>query len=293
MKKIFIPMLVSSILLGACGENKDVLVESKIGKITQNDIYKSIDNTEISQKTFQIVLLEIMKDKYKGKVKEKDILKTINDDVENYGSPEKFSLAMKKQRDIDTNPTKYKFDSIFAAYQEVMLNDKMPISDNEFKKNARNASHIMFPAKLDKAKLYATQTLKKLDENPKYFEGLAQEFSGDPGSASNGGKLGYVYKGQLDKKFENVLFSLKDKEYSKVIETDFGFHIVKNNGMSDFKKNKDSLKSEYRQYKISKDPNLLKKTYKKLLSEYDVKFKDKDIENNVNNFILKMTKPEK
>ena len=55
---------------------------------------------------------------------------------------------------------------------------------------------------------------------------LATLYSDDPGSASNGGELGFVNRGDLVPEFERAAFRLKKDEISEVIETQFGFHIV-------------------------------------------------------------------
>jgi len=58
------------------------------------------------------------------------------------------------------------------------------------------------------------------------FAALAQKNSQDPGSASKGGDLGWVVRGQMVKEFEDTTFSLKPKEISNVITTQYGFHII-------------------------------------------------------------------
>jgi peptidyl-prolyl cis-trans isomerase SurA len=58
------------------------------------------------------------------------------------------------------------------------------------------------------------------------FSTLAILYSQDPGSAKNGGELGFVPRGQLVSDFEAAAFKLKPNEMSEVIETKFGFHII-------------------------------------------------------------------
>ena len=58
------------------------------------------------------------------------------------------------------------------------------------------------------------------------FAQLAQKNSEDPGSASKGGDLGWVVRGQMVKNFEDTVFSLKPKEISNVITTEYGLHII-------------------------------------------------------------------
>ena len=58
------------------------------------------------------------------------------------------------------------------------------------------------------------------------FEELAREHSGC-GSASEGGSLGYIRKGYMPAVFESVAFALEEGSVSGVVETEFGFHIIK------------------------------------------------------------------
>jgi len=72
---------------------------------------------------------------------------------------------------------------------------------------------------------YREQSLR--DENPKNrFSMLARLYSDDPGSASKGGDLGFVERGQLYPEFEAVAFNLRSGEISHVLKTRSGYHII-------------------------------------------------------------------
>jgi peptidyl-prolyl cis-trans isomerase SurA len=59
------------------------------------------------------------------------------------------------------------------------------------------------------------------------FATLARLYSEDPGTARQGGELGFTGRGTLDPAFANVAFNLTDpKKISKIVETEFGFHII-------------------------------------------------------------------
>lgn len=59
------------------------------------------------------------------------------------------------------------------------------------------------------------------------FATLARMYSEDPGSARQGGELGYMGRGMLDPAFANVAFNLTDpKKISKIVESEFGYHII-------------------------------------------------------------------
>ncbi|MGE5361321.1 MAG: peptidylprolyl isomerase [Bacteroidales bacterium] len=76
-----------------------------------------------------------------------------------------------------------------------------------------------------KAKADATAVLKQVKGGAD-FQKLAKEKSQDPGSAQNGGEVRFA-KGQMVPPFEQAAVKLKPGEVSPVVETQFGFHIIK------------------------------------------------------------------
>lgn len=98
----------------------------------------------------------------------------------------------------------------------------------------RRASHILVASdKLgkDKAKAKAEQLLAEIRKTPAAFADLAKKNSDDPGSAAKGGDLGFFGRGMMVKPFEDSAFGLKEGEISGVVESDFGFHIIKVTGI--------------------------------------------------------------
>ena len=69
--------------------------------------------------------------------------------------------------------------------------------------------------------------LAQIRAAPKSFEELAKQHSQDPGSAANGGDLGFFARNMMVKPFEDVVFQMKPEEISGLVETDHGFHIIK------------------------------------------------------------------
>ncbi|MGF6967514.1 peptidyl-prolyl cis-trans isomerase D [Paraburkholderia sp. WC7.3g] len=98
------------------------------------------------------------------------------------------------------------------------------------------ASHILITAPKDasaadkaKAKQKAEELLAQLKAHPDQFAQIAQQNSQDPGSASKGGDLGYFGRGMIagGQAFDDAVFALKKDEISGIVQTDFGFHIIK------------------------------------------------------------------
>ena len=95
------------------------------------------------------------------------------------------------------------------------------------------ASHILIQVPKDadaatkaKAKAKAEDLLQQA-KSGKDFAELARQNSQDPGSAANGGDLGFFSQGQMVGPFNDAAFSLKPGTISNVVETDFGYHIIK------------------------------------------------------------------
>lgn len=96
-----------------------------------------------------------------------------------------------------------------------------------------HASHILIsaPAQAEaaektKAKTKAQDLLKQLKGGADFAK-LAKEQSQDPGTAPGGGDLGFFPKGQMDPAFETAAFTLKDGALSDVVESQFGYHVIK------------------------------------------------------------------
>jgi peptidyl-prolyl cis-trans isomerase D len=93
------------------------------------------------------------------------------------------------------------------------------------------ARHILIkttgktPAEITQLKAKADDLLKQIKGGGDFAK-LAQTNSEDPGSAAKGGDLGWIVRGQMVKNFEDTVFSLKPKEISDVITTEYGFHII-------------------------------------------------------------------
>ena len=75
-----------------------------------------------------------------------------------------------------------------------------------------------------KDRLY--QIRKRILDGESSFSTMAVLYSEDPGSARQGGELGFAGRGVYATEFENVAFNLRDGEISDVVETQFGFHII-------------------------------------------------------------------
>ncbi len=103
----------------------------------------------------------------------------------------------------------------------------------------RQASHILISFNKDDNEEVKNKKQEEIDTlYKKLLEGedfakLAKENSKDPGSAGNGGDLGYFKKGDMVPEFEKVSYALKKDEISEPFESPFGFHIIKLTGIKE------------------------------------------------------------
>lgn len=119
----------------------------------------------------------------------------------------------------------------------------------------RRASHILIG--LDNGETEALekaeQVLQELQQGASFAE-LAEKYSDDPGSANNGGDLGYFGRGMMDENFEDAVFSLEMDAISEPVRSAFGYHIIRLDGIrggeaKPFDEIKDSIISDIRRDK--------------------------------------------
>jgi peptidyl-prolyl cis-trans isomerase D len=97
----------------------------------------------------------------------------------------------------------------------------------------RKARHILIKTSADNksassiAAKEKIQSLKQEIEQGTDFAELAKKHSQDSGSAVEGGDLGWVALGEMVKPFEQTLFDMKKGDVSEIVETQFGYHLIK------------------------------------------------------------------
>ena len=114
-------------------------------------------------------------------------------------------------------------------YYESLPKDSLPYFNSE----VEIGELVMFPEvseeERQKAIALAVQIQNKIEAGEN-FNTLARTYSDDPGSARIGGDLGWQMRGTFVPEFEAAAFNLEDGEISDIVESDFGFHIIRMKG---------------------------------------------------------------
>ncbi|MCJ8009955.1 peptidylprolyl isomerase [Lederbergia wuyishanensis] len=205
-------------------------------KITQaelNDVLVKRYGQDTLDSLIEKKVIELEAKKEKVKISDKEKEEEMNQYIEQYGGKDAFDAALKQsglsKKDIEQDVIQY-------LSIKKMLEPKIKITEDDMKKYFEEnkdsfdekeqvqASHIL----VDDEKT-AEEVEKKIKEGKDFAE-LAKEYSKDPGSAQNGGDLGYFGKGKMVKEFEDKAFSMKIGEISEPVKTEHGYHIIKLTG---------------------------------------------------------------
>jgi peptidyl-prolyl cis-trans isomerase C len=145
---------------------------------------------------------------------------------------EKFRADQREDLAITRMVTDAVKDKVAATPEQI--NDFYKKNPQRFQQGERvRASHILVavpqnadPAAKAKARAKAEGLLKQIKAGGD-FAALAKQNSEDPGSAVQGGDLGYFPPGQMVGPFNDAAFKLAPGAVSDLVETQFGFHIIK------------------------------------------------------------------
>ena len=176
-------------------------------------------------------------------------------------TPEQVKAYYELHKDKFKVPEQVKVE--FALLSAASLVAQMKVTDEEVKAfydensakfqgdEQRQASHVLIgfgvgakEAEKAAAKDKILGILDQIKKNPKRFEELATKFSQDPGSATKGGDLGSFGRGAMVKPFEDAVFGMKVGQVSDVVESEFGYHIIRLDGISGASSSYESMKPQ-------------------------------------------------
>jgi peptidyl-prolyl cis-trans isomerase SurA len=176
---------------------------------------------------------------------ESELNARINDAIRRSGSEEALEAYFKKNMiEIRRDIRKALVDQEIVNQVQGSIAENIKITPNEAKKFYSSIPKDSLPVIPTKVQLSIIQLDPPENEENKAearqrlldirgqilagksFSALAVLYSEDPGTAKNGGELGYMLRGELEKPYADEAFSLTKNTVSRIIETKYGFHII-------------------------------------------------------------------
>ena len=275
---ILVVVVALAAIVGSSFSSRSETVASVDGnRITKDDLYEimsaqyggSIVDTLITNK-----VIELEAEKQGVEISSDAIEEELDAFIESYGGEDSFNSAL-EYSGITLDDFKYDIE-IYLMTKELMSPDiEITEEDMEtyFEENKADfaqpeqvrASHILVE---DEAT--AKEVLEKINAGEDFAE-LAKEYSTD-GSAENGGDLGFFGTGEMVEAFETAAFALEVGEVSDIVETEYGYHIIK---VTDKQEAADAVyedhKEEIKEILIEEEMNANYSTWLEELKEsYDI-----------------------
>jgi peptidyl-prolyl cis-trans isomerase D len=213
---------------------RDLLVQQLSGALSESGLASRVAAHEVARLRAQqreVAEYRIQADPTRGKIPPEAVRAFYDANPARFMVPEEVRVEyVALSADVLLAAEKIGADEIKAYYDSNISKYGEP--------EQRRASHILISIKSgagepDKAKARerAAQLLAQLRKSPESFAELAKKNSEDPGSAAQGGDLGFFARGMMVRPFEEAAFRLKLNQTSDLVESDFGFHIIKVTGI--------------------------------------------------------------
>ncbi len=227
---------------------QNYVLQNKINVMSNPEIYKSLKK-EVLEKLIEQKILLTKADEDTITVTEREVDRYLDEQIRNLiaraGSESAlesaFKSPMKKiRRDLRAETEsrlkietlrRKKFAEVKVSRREVeefynMYQDSLPVL-----KETVDISHLLKQIKpggsSKEAALEKMIEIKEKVDAGEDFAELAKTYSEDPATSTRGGDLGFIKRGDLVTEFESVAFNLEPGEISDIVETQFGFHLIK------------------------------------------------------------------
>jgi peptidyl-prolyl cis-trans isomerase D len=179
----------------------------------------------------QVAMIEPNAYLSKIKIEEADVRSEYEKNPDSYRAPEQIKIEyLKLDQAALASQVSITVDEVKAEYEKRTKEFSAP--------EERRASHILLAVDKDEkgklkadslsaAKTKAEEIMKRVGNDAAKFAEAAKTESKDPGSAAQGGDLGFNGRGVMVKPFDDAMFSMKAGEVRGPIETDFGIHVIR------------------------------------------------------------------
>jgi len=183
-------------------------------------------------------------------VSDEEIARRYKDQAETYTTPEQVKIAYLElaleeiAKRIEVTP-----DALSGYYGEHKSAYTLP--------EQRRAGHILIKLAKEAGQEAVEKARKEIEalaeriKKGESFEDLAAQYSEDVGSKSKQGDLGFFQRGVMAPPFEEAVYALKPGEISKPVRTDFGFHLIRLDGIREgktklFEEVREEIEKNYR-----------------------------------------------
>ena len=232
-KKIFAGVIVCSLLFisTACDKGEKT---SKSGGGSDTVVAK-INNEKITLTQFNERLKEIPQLAHSGGDVDLQTKKGFLDNliVRELLYQEALKSGIDKEKDTSEFIEEMKKRVVVERFFKKEIDEKAKVSEEDLKKyynenpeEAKNPVDVRVAHILVKSREEADMIKNKIKSGAR-FEDMAKAYSIDPGSKVRGGDLGFFSKGMMVPEFEDAAFKLKKGEVSDLVQTRYGFHIIK------------------------------------------------------------------
>jgi len=232
------------ITLSAIEERAELLRQKYVGapiSISEQDLLKDALNMIIEER------LQIQEGKKYGFIVDEYAIDAAVEDIKkknNLADGQLQEMLKREGRTLESYKNHIRDQILVSKITQFEIGNRVKVSEKSiikyYKKNQKDfweegkvrARHILFisergssenhrRAKLRQAKKVLSEIRKGSD-----FSKLAIKYSEDV-SASSGGDVGFVKRGKMVREFEEAVFSLKPGQISDIVETEYGYHIIK------------------------------------------------------------------
>ncbi len=201
------------------------MIEQKIMLAKADEDTVKVDDRDVDKRVEEHIAYLIQQVGSEGKLEEsfQSPMRKIRKDLRKE-TIERMKIEMLRRTKFqEVKVSRREIEKFYQSYR-----DSLPVL-----KETVNISHILRQVKPGESSTQAAlvrmrEIKRKLDEGGNFAE-LAKEYSEDPATAKRDGDLGFTKRGDFVKEFEEAAFALSVGQISDIVQTQFGFHIIKLN----------------------------------------------------------------
>lgn len=232
----FKALLILTCLMIGCGSSpqdetsSEVIVRIGSDVITKDELAQELNKLSFKQKAIYTSSPEKLREFLQGRINEKVLYK------------EAVKRGIQDRDDIRGEVDNYRTKLVSKTLGKEIL-DEIEVSEDDineyYDKHKKDYERIdiskiavkikMSDENAKEAALAKADSISKRAKDGESFDKLAAEFSDDPVTKKENGKVGYISRGRFSSEIDNVIFSLKEGEVTKPFEVDGGYLIIKAN----------------------------------------------------------------